>query len=403
MMKRMFERITLKNQKLGTTAALPAVGSGAPVGGAVPLPRPVSQQSEDGTEAVPPYRIIPGFALLGALLLGVTGCGRAEEEASARPERVVTVETQEAQAREWQLVARAVGSLTADEQVQIRTEVAGFVRSIHAAEGDTINEGDILLQIDDERARLEVKRAEARHEEMQANLDRRRPLFEKNLITEAEMIEAESNFKAAEAELGLARRRLADTTVRAPIDGTLGRRYISRGDYAEVGTRLFDLVKIDRLKLDFELPERYLPLLRAGQHVRVRTTAYPDRVFEGEVYFVDPLINIATRTVPVRAWVDNEELFLRPNLFVSVSLDVTLLDEAVVVPEESVISDLGGYSIYVVDEQDRAQIREVRIGEREPGWVQVVEGVEAGERVVAAGHQRLQPGLRVTERNEAGE
>ncbi len=362
-----------------------------------------ARMNAHGGEPRKPMARLFGALFVSVLLIGMAGCGRGEEEAQGRPERIVTVETEPVREREWQLVARAVGSLTADEQVLIRNEVAGMVRAIHASEGDIVEEGDLLLQIDDERSALDVKRAEARHKEMQANLDRRRPLFEKNLITEAEMIEAESNFQAAEAELGLMRRRLADTTIRAPIDGTLGRRYISRGDYAEVGTRLFDLVKIDTLKLDFELPERYLPLLEVGQHLRVRTTAYPERTFEGEVYFIDPLINLSTRTIPVRARVGNEELMLRPNLFVNVELDVTLLDSALVVPEQAIISDLGGYTLYVVDENERAEIRSVRLGEREPGWIQIVEGVVAGERVVAAGHQRLQPGIRVTEREAKGE
>ncbi len=353
-----------------------------------------------------PFRGKTLSALYASPLLAVTvllaaGCGDREDANNGRDEsseRVVTVETQDAELREWQLVARAVGSLAADEQVRIRNEVAGHIRTIEAAEGDLVEEGDVLLKIDDERPGLDVKRAEARYRETQANLDRRRPLFEQNLISEAEFIETEAAFQTAEAELGLARRRLADTTIRAPIAGTLGRRYSSRGDYAEVGTRLFDLVKIDRLKLDFELPERYLPLLEVGQDVRIRAAAYPDQVFEGKIYFIDPLINLSTRTIPVRAWVDNEDLYLRPNLFVNVAVDVTLLDDAVVVPEEAVISDLGGYTLYVVDDDDRADIRSVRLGEREPGWIQIIEGVEPGERVVAAGHQRLQPGIRVSER-----
>ncbi len=344
-----------------------------------------------------------GCLLILCALLVVSGCGRGAEVEQTRPERIVTVEMSQAIEREWQMVAHAVGSLTADEQVRVRNEMAGVVRAVEASEGDVVEKGDVLLRIDDERAGLDVQRAEARHREMQANLDRRRPLFEKNLITEAEMIQAESDFKAAEAELGLMRRRLADTVVRAPIAGTLGRRYISPGDYADMGTHLFDLVKIDRLKLDFELPERYLSLLKVGQQVRVRTAAYPERPFTGQVYFIDPLINLATRTVPVRARVDNSEQLLRPNLFVNVALDVSLLENAVVVPEEAIISDLGDYMIYLCDGNMRAEIRNVRLGEREPGWIQIVEGAQPGERVVIAGQQRLQPGMRMRCRLEEEE
>ena len=349
----------------------------------------------------PLYRVSITTAC-AALLIAAAGCGREAEESSAPAarDRVVTVETVPVEMRQWQLIARAVGSLTAEEQVAIRNEVGGLVRAIEAAEGDWVEEGALLLRIDDEVAALEVRRAEARYEEMQANLERRRPLFESNLISESEIIASESNFKAAEAELGLARRRLADTAIRAPIEGSLGRRYISRGDYAAVGTRLFDLVQINPLKLDFELPERYLSLVQTGQTVRVRTAAWPELEFEGEIYFIDPLINLATRTIPVRARVANDELQLRPNLFVTVEVDVALLDEALVVPEEAIISDLGGYRVYVVDADDRAQVRAVELGEREPGWIQVRNGVEPGERVVAVGHQRLQPGIRVVDRSQ---
>lgn len=334
------------------------------------------------------------------ILLLMSGCA-SERDSNDEPrsERVVTVEVEPVQERSWQLMARAVGSLTADEQARIRNEVSGIVRDIKASEGDPVGVGDVLLRLDDERMVLDVQRADARYREAQAVLERRRPLFEKALISEAEMIEAEANFQAAAAELGLARRRLSDTVVRATIGGTLGRRYISRGDYAEVGARLFDLVKLDQLKLDFDLPERYLSLVAPGQQVRVRTGAYPDRVFDGEVYFVDPLINLDTRTVSLRARVDNRHGLLRPNLFVNVELDVTLIEEALVIPEQAVISDLGGFTVYVVDADDRAEIRSIRPGEREPGWVQVLDGLSAGEKVVASGHQRLQPGLRVRERD----
>lgn len=339
--------------------------------------------------------VIRDYLTFALILTFAAGCGRNTEEASGTPERVVTVETAPAVQRDWQVVARAVGSLVADEQATIRNEVAGFVRRIESDEGDRVHEGDILLRLDDEKLSLEARRAEARYEEMQATLARRRPLFEQKLISEAELIEAEANYKYAEAELNLARRRLADATVRAPIEGILGRRHVSRGDYAEVGARLFELVKMDRLKLDFDLPVHYLALLRPGQQVRVRTPAYPDRAFSGDIYFVDPVVSSETRTIRVRALVDNEDIALRPNLFVTVEVDVVTKADALVVPEESVISGLGGYWVFIVDDDGVAQRRDIRLGEREPGWLQVDDGLEPGDVVITAGHQRIFPGTRV--------
>lgn len=346
-----------------------------------------------------------GWALSVIALVAV-GCANEDaEEGSGRRQgdRVVTVETEPVEQRDWQLVARTVGSLAADERVEIRNEVAGRIVTIEAQEGELVTNTQVLLRIDDERARLNLQRAEAQHKQAEANLRRLEPLYEKNLITEAELIEAESAFETAEAERGLMRRQLEDTTIRAPMHGQLSRRHLSPGDYVNVATPLFDLVKIDTLKLDFDLPIRFLPLLATGQQVRVQSNAYPDRPFDGAVYFIDPIINEATRTVAVRARIANEDRALRPNLFVNVALDVTLIEDALVVPEEAVISDLGGYSLYVVDNEDQADFRRVTLGEREPGAIQITEGVEAGERVVAAGHQRLQPGVRVTERSEKEE
>ncbi len=336
-----------------------------------------------------------GILIVLTIPLWSPGCGKNTEEASGPRERVVTVEATPVIQRDWQVVARAVGSLVADEQALIRNEVPGFVRQIEADEGDLVDEGDILLRLDDEKLALEARRAEARFEEMQATLARRRPLFEQKLISEAELIEAEANFKYAEAELNLARRRLADATVRAPIDGILGRRHVSRGDYAEVGARLFELVKMDILKLDFDLPAHYLALLRPGQQVRVRTPAYPDRAFTGDIYFVDPVVNAETRTIRIRATVDNDDLALRPNLFVTVEVDVVTKADALVVPEESVISGLGGYWVFIVDDDGVAQRRDIRLGEREPGWLQVDDGLASGDVVITAGHQRIFPGTRV--------
>lgn len=352
------------------------------------------------------------LTLLGAVLCAVmvSGCGKSDAKdsqgggrggAGGARERVVTVTLATATTRDWSLVARAVGNLDADERVTIRNELAGVVREIPAREGSLVSRGDVLVQFDDEKLRLEVRRAEAKFEEMRANLLRRKPLFEEKIISETEMIEAESSFKAAEAELGLAKRRLADARVVAPIDGELGRRYVAVGDYAAVGAPLFDLVKVDVLKLNFNLPERYLPMVREGLEVRVTSPAYPDKQFAGKVDFIDPIVDVATRTVRLRARVENPDSYLRPNLFVNVEINVATIPNALVVPEEAIISNVGGFLVYVVDAESKAQARNVTLGERERGFVQIVEGLKAGERIVTQGHQFVHHGTKVAERAPA--
>ncbi len=168
-------------------------------------------------------------------------------------------------------------------------------------------------------------------------------------------------------------------------------------------TALFDLVKVDELKLTFDLAERYLTRVQTGLTVRVESPAHPDETFRGEVDFIDPMIRRSTRTIAVRARIDNEDGRLKPNQFVKVEVDIDTVAYAVVVPEEAVLSDLGEFMCYIIDDEERAEIRNVTLGEREPGWVQILSGVNVGERVVAVGHQRLQPGTRVRDRNNEDE
>lgn len=348
------------------------------------------------------------LTLFGAALCAATssGCGKGDAKdsqggAGGGRERVVTVTLATATTRDWNLVARAVGNLDADERVTVRNELAGIVREIPAREGSLVNKGDVLVQFDDEKLRLEVRRAEAKFDEMRANLLRRKPLFEEKIISETEMIEAESAFKAAEAELGLAKRRLADARVVAPIDGELGRRYVAVGDYAAVGAPLFDLVKVDVLKLNFNLPERYLSMVREGLDVRVTSPAYPDKQFTGKVDFIDPIVDVATRTVRLRARVENPDSYLRPNLFVNVEISVATIPNALVVPEEAIVSNVGGFLVYVVDAESKAHARNVTLGERERGSVQIVGGLKAGERIITQGHQFVHHGTKVAERAPA--
>lgn len=289
---------------------------------------------------------------------------------------------------DWPVNARAVGSLAADEQVSIRNLVAGYVKDIPGVEGSKVKSGDPVVLIDDEKLRYELQRAAARHEAADSLLHRRQPLFNQKLITEAEIVEAQSGATASEAEWALARRMLADATVRAPIDGTLGRRYVSPGDFVQIGSPLFDLVKTDFLKLDFSVPEALLARLTTGSTIRVTTAAYEGRAFTGTVDFIDPVIDAATRSVRLRARVDNREGLLKPNLFVNVELAVDTLRNAFVLPEPAIIPTLGGTFVFVI-ENGIALRREVKIVDRAPGKAVVRDGFAKGQQVVTAGHQKI--------------
>lgn len=300
----------------------------------------------------------------------------------------VPVEVAAVEQRDWQVIAHAVGNLSADEQVTIRNLVAGYIKDIPGVEGAKVAANDPVALIDDEKLRYELQSAAAKNEEAQSTLRRRQPLFNQKLITEAEIVEAQSAAVGAEAAWSLAKRNLTDTVVRAPMAGTLGRRYVSPGDYVNIGAKLFDLVKTDVLKLDFPLPGNLISKIKVGNSVRITTDSYAGREFTGVIDFIDPVMDESTRTVRIRARVDNRDGLLKPNLFVNVDTDIDTIKNALVIPEEAVIPSLGGNTVFVI-EDGAAMRHNINIIDRAPGKVATGEGFKAGDQIVTTGHQKL--------------
>jgi len=193
----------------------------------------------------------------------------------------------------------------------------------------------------------------------------------------------------------LSRARLDKTDVRAPFSGILGLRRVSPGDYVTPGQDLVNIEDIDPLKVDFRVPERYLANLSAGQRIRVRVDAFPDRSFEGRVYAVDPQIDPAGRSIAIRARIDNPERVLRPGLFARVRLIVDERPNALVIPEQAIVPR--GERRYVFRVKDgKAVLTEVRVGQRRQGSVEVVEGLSEGDTVVTAGQLKIRDGVSVS-------
>ncbi|MBU0677682.1 MAG: efflux RND transporter periplasmic adaptor subunit [Verrucomicrobia bacterium] len=342
--------------------------------------------------------------LVPCVLLVLSACGgKAKAPGGGAPGAfAIPVEMVTAEATVWQTTVKAVGTLAADEEVQVRNAVAGYVARIVAEEGGDVDKDAILVSIDADEYNLRVDQAQALLDEAESNLSRKKVLKDKDLVSESELTTAENAFAAARAEAGLARKKLKDTKVKAPMAGRLGKRYVSVGDYVGVGTPLFDLVKLDRLKVDFSLPQQYLSKVKEGQTVTLTTSAYPDETFEGVVDFIDPVLDAGTRRVKVRAIIDNSDGRLTPELFVNVELELEKIQDAVVIPEEALISGIGGIYVFVAVE-GVASRRVITINDRAPGKVWVGSGVAAGEQVVTAGHQKLQEGVPVMTMPGSGE
>ncbi len=334
---------------------------------------------------------IPGrvrSAAFGALLALSATSAFAQEGPVAVEARVVSVERVVEE-------ATAVGTLLSAESADISPEIAGRVGTIAFDEGMPVKEGQRLFQLDSNVYEAQLVEANANHDLKIANFERADGLLKNKVGTVRARDEALNEKQVARALLTMAEVRLEKTTIVAPFDGIVGLRNVSRGDYVQPGEALVNLEKIDPIKVDFSIAERYLADVRNGAEVRLTVDALKDREFTGKVYAINPQIDPAGRSIALRATVPNPDGVLRPGLFARVGLQTAVRDNAIVTSEDAIVSQGGGNFVYrIVD--GKAVQTPVTTGQRRYGTVEILSGLSAGDVVVVAGQLKLRDGADVT-------
>lgn len=324
------------------------------------------------------------------------GAGAAAQAASPAPAARPAVPVEAVRVRVATMTDRvsAVGTLRSNESVIIRPEIAGRVSEIHFAEGEPVEQGAPLVSLDDSLYRAEVADAQARVNLRERNYERARELREKRAGSASDLDQAVAELEIARASLELARVRLHKTRISAPFSGILGLRHVSVGSYVSPGQDLVNLEKIDPIKVDFRVPERYLGALHSGQAVQIRVDAFPGTVFEGEVYAIDPQIDPAGRSIALRARIENRDRRLRPGLFARVDLITGEREGALVIPEQAIVPRGDQRFVFRVLE-GKAVSTPVEIGRRNPGEVEIVSGLGPDDVVVTAGQLKIRDGTAV--------
>ena len=330
------------------------------------------------------------FFLLLALA-ALAGCGKGGGPPKDAP---VPVELVPVTAAPLQETLEAVGSLDAEESVDIRPEVEGEITSIRLTEGQTVKKGDLLLQIDESKQAATVAEAEADHKLAQETIHRADMLLADGTISQQEHDQTHANFTRMEASLALAKKRLTEYTLTAPFDGILGRRFVSVGQYVNPQTTLVSIYDLDRMKLNFSVPERYSAKIQPGQTLRLKVAAYSEETFAGEIYLIEPRVDPGTRTVQIRAYVPNSDLRLKPGMFANVEITVGTKPKALTIPEECLFPNAGGFAVYRSHE-GVAELVPVETGLRVPGKVEILKGLQAGDQVARSGNLRLSPGRKL--------
>jgi membrane fusion protein (multidrug efflux system) len=336
-----------------------------------------------------------GIAARLLLSAAVVVCAASLVHAQDTKSAAVPVEAAKVTAAPLSEQVTAIGTLLSNEAVTVSSEIPGRLKEIHFEEGQPVEQGAALFTLDDSVYRAQLDDAEAKLKLAEQTNKRTSTLFTNKYATAQSADEAASNLAVSTAATELARVQLEKTRIVAPFSGIVGLRHVSVGEYITAGQALVNLEAIDPVKADFRVPEKFLPAIRVGQTIRIKVDAFPDATFEGKVYAIDPRLDVAGRSLLVRALVPNHDQRLRPGLFARVTVLLQLKEDALSVPEAAIVPQ--GDSQYVFKIVDgKVKLTKVMTGTRREGRVEIVDGLAAGDQVVTAGQLKIRDGAPVS-------
>lgn len=326
-----------------------------------------------------------------------------EQLMASRPPPVHTVTAMEAPVETWQARIRSVGSLSAVRGVDVATEIEGRVTEVAVADGAIVDAGDVLVRLSDGGLRADLRAAMAEARLAEIELKRQRRLRQQNANSQSDVDRAESELEQARGRVDGIRAALDKKSIEAPFAGRIGIVEVDLGEYLNAGHAIVTLQTVDPIHVDFTVPQKDLARIETGQPVIARVDAYPEEQFEGEVVAISPRVTQSTRNVSVRARVENPGDGLRPGMFVHAALQLPQQTDVVTLPQTAITYNPYGDSVFLINaEQTEAgetrltvERKFVRTGATRGDQVQVLEGVEPGERVVTSGQLKLRNGSRV--------
>jgi len=346
-------------------------------------------------------RLVLVVLLLTALFGGIFAWKQhsAEQAAAlavAPPPAVVAAAP--AQHEQWQPYLQVVGSLSAIAGIEVTSEVGGQISAIHFNSGGRVNQGDLLLELDDRADQAQLQGLVAERTLARLKFERVAKLVKDKSVSKSDYDEARAMLDSAEAQVAAQQALIDKKHIRAPFDGHLGISRVDLGEYLTPGAPIVPLEKLDPIYCDFPLPERELARVREGQVVEVRVQAYPEKTFSGRINAIDPGVQVGSRSFRVRAELENPANHLRPGMFADVRVILPQEEQVITVPDTAISYAPYGDSVFVIEQREGQAVvsrRQIETGKVRDGRVAVLSGLEPGELVVSAGHNKLRNGQAV--------
>lgn len=347
------------------------------------------------------------WGLVGAIVLGFAGWGMYNlspqvnkdlkeapaKSGKARHSRELNVRAVKLQEQSLEDALYVSGSLLPDEEVDLTFETSGKITEIYFNEGAFVSKGQLLAKINDAALQAQLKKLEVQLKLYQDRLYRQNALLEKEAISKEAYQEAETSLATLEAEIELVKANIAQTELRAPFDGVIGLRSVSRGSYASLSTPVAKLSKVNPLKVEFSVPERYANQLQAGSKLQFSLEG-DLKSHNAQVYALDSRVDDETRTIKVRAYYDNSNRKVVPGRYVSITLTTSQYANTLAIPSEAIVSEMGVDKVFLY-KGGKAVPVEIKKGVRTADKVQVLDGLSIGDTVITSGTMQLRTGQKV--------
>ncbi|WP_224199738.1 MULTISPECIES: efflux RND transporter periplasmic adaptor subunit [Pacificimonas] len=317
-------------------------------------------------------------------LLGLAACGGSDDDGQMGGNEAAIVVGCVVDEASFSSAIEAVGTAYADEQTVLTAPVTERIERLYFNDGERVSEGAVIAQLSRGEESADLAAIEARARQAQQQLDRLEELSDRGFATRASLEEQIAARDAARADASAIRSRIGDRVIRAPFSGVLGLRTISEGAIVNAGSPIATLSDISRIKLDFTVPEQFLSSIEEGQPIEATAAAYPSELFRGQIDTIDPVVDPLSRSVTVRAVLPNPERRLRPGMLLSVDV-VSEERRSLAVPETALIAQGDQQFVFRIDENGIARRTAIETGLRQDGQVEVLGGLQAGDRIVADG------------------
>lgn len=332
------------------------------------------------------------YIVYGLLIIGLGGLiyyrisenkGQKEKGPGAGPKKPVMVEAMIVIPQEFSDILSLSGSIEANEQVELRSEVSGIAEKIFFAEGAKVSKGQVLVKINDIELRAQAGETATRQRLAAENERRAKLLLQKEAISQEEYDIASADFKTAQAQTQLINAQIAKTSIRAPFSGTIGLRNISPGTYVTPETLIASLVNSNQVKITFSIPEKYASQVKVNSKVDF-TIAGSNEKYQAQIYALEPSIEVTTRTLKVRALAQNPQGKLIPGTFANVTLPLDKINDALLVPTQAIVPVQNGKKIFIAQGGMAKEVM-VQTGARTQKDVLVLTGLKPGDTVLTTG------------------